>query len=46
MLSVLRMLAKPFMELLETLFGVGLIGCISVLILSFWDDVQTILGRH
>lgn len=40
------MFVKIFLILLETLFGIGLIGSTIVLLLSFWADVETILGRH
>lgn len=44
--SALQIVVKTFLESLEALFGIGLLGSTVVLVLSFWDDVETILGRH
>jgi len=46
MYFALHIFVKTFLDILEVLFGIGLIGSTIVLILSFWDDVGTILGRH
>ena len=44
--ATLHIFVKTLLELLETLFGIGLIGSVIVLVMSFWDDMETILGRH
>ena len=46
MQATMHILVKTGLDMLETLFGIGLVGSTVVLILSFWDDMQTILGRH
>jgi len=46
MYLVLHIFVKTLLDLLEALFGIGLIGSTVVLILSFWDDMETIFGRH
>jgi hypothetical protein len=46
MQATLHIFVKTGLDVLEGLFGIGLIGSTVVLILSFWDDVGTILGRH
>ena len=44
--STIYFALNVFLVGLETLFGIGLIGCTIVLLMSFWDDVKTILGQH
>jgi hypothetical protein len=46
MQATLHIFVKTALDMLEVLFGIGLIGSTVVLVLSFWDDMQTILGRH
>ncbi len=46
MQATLHIVVKTALDMLETLFAIGLVGSTVVLILSFWDDVETILGRH
>ncbi len=44
--SILHMIGTAYLVLLEALFGIGIAGSTVVLILSFWDDMKTILGHH
>ena len=46
MQATLHIFVKTALDMLEGLFAIGLIGSAVVLILSFWDDMGTILGRH
>jgi preprotein translocase subunit Sss1 len=46
MQATLHIFVKTALDMLEGLFAIGLIGSTIVLIMSFWDDVGTIMGRH
>jgi hypothetical protein len=39
-------MARFFITFLSWLFGIGMIGCAIVLVMTFWEDLLTILGHE
>jgi len=35
-----------YLRFVSYLFGVGMVGCGGVLILTFWEDLKTIAGHN
>ena len=38
-------LTAAFLEFITLLFAIGGIGCVIVLMMTFWEDVRTIAGH-
>ncbi len=45
MAHIFKWLAEAGITLVSGLFVLGLLGCIAVLVLTFWEDVKTIVER-
>jgi hypothetical protein len=39
-------MARFYITVVSWLFGIGMIGCAVVLVMTFWEDLLTILGHE
>jgi hypothetical protein len=39
-------MARFLITILSWLFGIGMIGCAVVILMTFWEDLLTILGHE
>ncbi|MDT8067820.1 MAG: hypothetical protein ROO76_06590 [Terriglobia bacterium] len=46
MVAAIHIVVKWFLLGISTLFGIGVVGSTIVLILSFWEDLKTVLGHN
>lgn len=44
MSHISHLFAVSYLDFVSTLFGIGMIGCFAVLVMTFYEDMKTILG--
>ena len=44
MSHLLHLVAATYLDFVATMFGIGMIGCLAVLLMTFFEDVKTIFG--
>ena len=44
MSHLFHLVAATYLDFVSALFGIGMIGCLAVLLMTFYEDVTTVLG--
>lgn len=44
MSHLFHLVAATYLDFVSALFGIGMIGCLAVLLMTFYEDVKTVFG--